>query len=165
MAYVTGSARPPGCVFCISPTPDPEDDQRRVVVFRGSHAFIILNIYPYSPGHLLIAPYRHTAELESLTAGESSELLLLAQRAVRALQTDDGPHGYNLGMNLGAVAGAGIADHLHLHVVPRWRGDTNFMPVIGQTRVLPELLDTTATKLRRRLAAVDGPEADAGDIS
>ena len=152
MAYVTGGKRSSGCVFCISAQPDRGEDERRLVVYRGEHAFIILNLYPYNPGHLLIAPYRHTADLESLTAEESSEMMALAQRALRALRTDTGPHGYNVGMNLGSVGGAGIVDHLHLHLVPRWEGDTNFMPVIGGTKVLPELLTATAARLRQRLA-------------
>ena len=156
MAYVTGSKRSSGCVFCIPPQPDRAEDERRLVVYRGEHAFIILNLYPYNPGHLLIAPYRHTADLESLTAGESAEMMALAQRALRALRTDTGPHGYNMGMNLGSVGGAGIADHLHLHLVPRWEGDTNFMPVIGGTKVLPELLTATAARLRERLAEAEG---------
>ena len=152
MAYVTGSKRSSGCVFCIPAEPDRAEDERRHIVYRGEHAFIILNLYPYNPGHLLIAPYRHTADLESLTAEESSEMMALAQRALRALRTDTGPHGYNVGMNLGSVGGAGIVDHLHLHLVPRWEGDTNFMPVIGGTKVLPELLTATAARLRQRLA-------------
>ena len=156
MAYVTGSKRSSGCVFCIPPQPDQAEEERRHIVYRGAHAFIILNVYPYNPGHLLIAPYRHTADLESLTAEESGEMMALVQRALRALRTDTGPHGYNMGMNLGSVGGAGIVDHLHLHLVPRWEGDTNFMPVIGGTKVLPELLTTTAARLRQRLAEVEG---------
>ena len=152
MAYVTGSKRSSGCVFCIPAELDRAEDEQRHIVYRGEHAFIILNLYPYNPGHLLIAPYRHTADLESLTAEESSEMMALAQRALRALRTDTGPHGYNVGMNLGSVGGAGIVDHLHLHLVPRWEGDTNFMPVIGGTKVLPELLTATAARLRQRLA-------------
>lgn len=155
MAYVTGSKRSSGCVFCILPQPDQAEDERRHVVYRGEHSFIILNVFPYNPGHLLIAPYRHTADLESLTEGESGELMALARRALRALRSDTGPHGYNLGMNLGSVGGAGIVDHLHLHLVPRWEGDTNFMPVIGGTKVLPELLTVTAARLRQRLAELE----------
>ena len=103
MAYVTGSKRSSGCVFCIPAQPDRAEDEQRHIVYRGAHAFIILNLYPYNPGHLLIAPYRHTADLESLTAGESAEMMALAQRALRALRTDTGPQGYNMGMNLGSV--------------------------------------------------------------
>ncbi len=156
MAYVTGSKRSSGCVFCIPVQPDRAEDEQRHIVYRGEHAFIILNLYPYNPGHLLIAPYRHTADLESLTAAERDEMMALAQRALRALRTDTGPHGYNMGMNLGSVGGAGIVDHLHLHLVPRWEGDTNFMPVIGGTKVLPELLTATAARLRERLAEGEG---------
>jgi ATP adenylyltransferase len=108
----------------------------------------MLNAYPYNPGHLMIAPFRHTAELNGLEEAELRDVDALLQRGVKALKESSRPDGFNVGMNLGRVAGAGIADHLHWHVVPRWDGDTNFMPVVGQTRVLPELLEQTYDKLR-----------------
>ena len=156
MAYVTGSKTSSGCVFCISPQANNVEDERRHIVYRGEYAFIILNLFPYNPGHLLIVPYRHTADLLGLTADESGEMMGLAQRAIRALQTEDGPQGYNLGMNLGSIGGAGIANHLPLHLVPRWEGDTNFMPIIGGTKVLPELLSSTAMRLRKLLTESAG---------
>lgn len=131
------------CVFCAVPDREPER-----VLARGSLAYVVLNKFPYNPGHLLIVPYRHTGDVEDLTEDENVELQRLLQRSVRALREVSAPHGFNVGMNLGAVAGAGIPDHLHWHVIPRWSGDTNFMPAVGQTRVLPELLAETAAKLR-----------------
>ncbi len=136
----------PGCVFCA--LPDGPEAER--VLARTELAYAVLNKFPYNPGHLLIVPMRHTGDMESLTAEENAELQSLLQRAVRAIRSESEPHGFNIGMNLGSVAGAGIPDHLHWHVVPRWSGDTNFMPVVGMTRVLPELLADTARRLAPR---------------
>jgi ATP adenylyltransferase len=137
---------PDGCIFCR--LPDGPEASR--VLAATEAAYVVLNKFPYNPGHLLVVPRRHAGELEGLTADENAGLSLLLQRSVRALTEEMQPHGFNVGMNLGAIAGAGIPDHLHWHVVPRWSGDTNFMPVVGQTRVLPELLAETAAKLRPR---------------
>jgi ATP adenylyltransferase len=131
------------CVFCAVPEREPDR-----VLARGSLAYVVLNKFPYNPGHVLIVPYRHTGDVEDLTEDENVELQRLLQRSVRALREGSDPHGFNVGMNLGAIAGAGIPGHLHWHVVPRWSGDTNFMPAVGQTRVLPELLADTAATLR-----------------
>ena len=120
---------------------------------RSDLAFVILAKYPYNPGHLLVLPVRHAGELEDLTADENAEIASLMQRSIRAIRIESDPHGFNVGVNLGRVAGAGIPGHLHWHVVPRWGGDTNFMPVVGQTRVLPELLAETFAKLKRRFDA------------
>ena len=135
-----------GCIFCELPS-EPDDEASRIVA-RAELAFVLLNRFPYNPGHLLVAPYRHVGELGELTTEESAALHELLARSVDALRDEMEPHGFNIGMNLGRVAGAGIPDHVHWHVVPRWGGDSNFMPVIGQTKVLPELLEET----RRRLA-------------
>jgi ATP adenylyltransferase len=135
-----------GCIFCDLPAEG--DDVRTMILARGELAFVIVNSFPYNPGHLMVAPYRHVGDFTELTAEELAEIMALAGDAIRALAAESGPHGYNLGMNLGQVAGAGIADHLHLHLVPRWGGDTNFMPVVGQTKVLPELLAETDRRLR-----------------
>jgi ATP adenylyltransferase len=148
MAYVE-IAKPQGCIFCDKPREERDDEN--LILQRGKTAFVIMNAFPYNNGHLMVAPYRHTAELESLSAEERDELMALAQESLRLLQAAFGPDGYNLGMNLGRVAGAGIADHLHLHLVPRWDGDTNFMPVIADTKVLPDSLQSSYRKLREAL--------------
>jgi ATP adenylyltransferase len=136
---------PEGCVFCsLLQVGDPDGER---ILHRGDLAFVALAKYPYNPGHLLILPVRHAADVVELTAEEGAELHRLLQLCVRALRAASAPHGFNVGLNLGRVAGAGIPDHLHWHVVPRWGGDTNFMPVIGQTRVLPQLLSETYERL------------------
>jgi ATP adenylyltransferase len=133
------------CIFCAASSTD--DDAGAGVVDRGDRCFTMLNAFPYAPGHLMIAPYRHVGDLEACEPDELQELMALAQRAIRALREVASPHGFNVGLNLGKVAGAGFADHLHLHVVPRWEGDTNFMPVLGDTRVVSEALDATRSAL------------------
>ena len=138
-----------GCVFC--DLPHGEESER--ILARSDLAYVVLNKFPYNPGHLLVVPFRHAGDLEDITPQENAEMQALLQRSVRALREESEPHGFNIGMNLGRVAGAGIPDHLHWHIVPRWSGDTNFMPVVGRTRVLPELLADTA----RRLAPRFGP--------
>ena len=137
-----------GCLFCDLPAEN--DDERTKILARGELAFVILNSYPYNPGHLMVAPFRHVGEFGALEPKELAEIDALVGRSISVLDDEMQPHGYNLGMNLGRVAGAGIPDHVHWHVVPRWNGDTNFMPVVGQTRVLPELLDETGARLRPR---------------
>lgn len=136
-----------GCPFCRLPARGPEHDEESLIVHRGSSVFVILNAYPYNPGHLMVVPFRHTDDYGSLTAEELGEMGELSQRAVRVLRDTSGAHAFNIGLNVGGIAGAGIADHVHEHVVPRWGGDTNFMPVIGQTRVLPELLAETYARV------------------
>ncbi len=148
MAYIKGEGRDvDGCPFCVLPARGRQHDEESLILHRGAQAYAILNAYPYNPGHLMIVPYRHVSGIEELTTGELHEIADLSQAAVGALQRTSGPHAFNIGMNVGTLAGAGIADHLHQHVVPRWGGDTNFMPVIGQTRVLPELLRETYQRL------------------
>jgi ATP adenylyltransferase len=151
MEYILASTDEPedaGCIFCR--IRDGEQEER--VLARSDLGYVTLNRYPYSPGHLLVIPNRHVGELEELTDEESLALQLLLGRSVAALREEYGPHGFNLGMNLGRVAGAGIPDHLHWHVVPRWSADTSFMPVVGQTIVLPELVEETARRLAPRFA-------------
>jgi ATP adenylyltransferase len=143
---VTGSKPDEGCVFCNAPR--VPDSPESLVVFRGSACYVILNLYPYNNGHLMVVPHRHTATLASLTTEELHELMLLTQRAEIALTDAYQPHGINVGINLGKPAGAGVLDHVHIHVVPRWNGDTNFMTVVGNVRVLPEDLGETAKRLR-----------------
>jgi ATP adenylyltransferase len=132
------------CIFC-----DPEED---LLVHRGPAALVVLNKYPYSSGHLLVAPHRHVAEFGELTDDEALEVHRLAGHGIDALRAEYGPHGFNLGWNIGRVAGAGIEDHVHLHVVPRWNGDTSFMPVLGDVKVLPEHLLETGRRLRPHFA-------------
>lgn len=138
---------PEGCVFC-DLLAGPAEEHR--VLARTEFAFAALAKYPYNPGHLLVLPTRHTGELEDLSEAENGAIATLLQRGVRVLREVASPHGFNVGLNLGRIAGAGLPEHLHWHVVPRWSGDTNFMPVVGETRVLPELLDETFRKLAPR---------------
>jgi ATP adenylyltransferase len=144
--YVQGADEIEGCVFCRAAE---GDDEEQLVVHRGERAFVLLNKFPYSSGHLLIAPYRHGANFADLDDGEALEVHGLAATGLAALASVYRPEGYNLGWNIGRIAGAGIVDHGHLHVVPRWGGDTNFMPVLADIRVIPEHLHET----RRKLAA------------
>jgi len=145
LAYVSGGGESGGCVFCNALQ---EEDSTPLIVFRGTACYVILNLFPYNNAHLLIVPNRHVATLAEATAEELSELMALARVAELAITEAYAPHGLNLGINLGKPAGAGVPGHLHMHVVPRWNGDTNFMTVIGQTRVLPEELPITADRLR-----------------
>jgi ATP adenylyltransferase len=149
MAYVGGSVPSTGCVFCQALAAD--DDQHRLVLARASGAFLILNAYPYTPGHLMAVLDRHVGTVADATAEELAQLMSLVARATTALTAEYHAEGFNIGMNQGRVAGAGILDHLHVHVVPRWHGDSNFMPVLGEVRVLPEALETTWGRLRRQL--------------
>ena len=149
MAYIQAAkeqGEDGGCIFCDLPAEG--DDVRTMILARGELAFVIVNSFPYNPGHLMVAPFRHVGAFTSLEAAELADVDALVARSIRALEQEMEPHGYNLGMNLGRVAGAGIPDHVHWHLVPRWNGDTNFMPVVGQTRVLPELLEETYARLR-----------------
>lgn len=145
LAYITGARRDEGCVFCDALT---SDDAAPLIVFRGTTCFVILNLFPYNNGHLMVVPNRHLPTLGPATPEELHELMGLTRVAELALTEAYAPHGLNVGINLGKSAGAGILDHLHVHVVPRWNGDTNFMSIIGQTRVLSEDLPVTADRLR-----------------
>lgn len=138
-----------GCVFC-SLRSHPEDDEANFVLYRGAQNFVVLNIYPYISGHLLIVPYEHVGELDAAAKETTDELMDLTKRCQTALRDVYQPTGFNLGMNLGKSAGAGIVDHIHIHILPRWTGDTNFMSTIGDTRVIPEDLATTSQKLRQK---------------
>jgi len=171
-AYISGK-QPRGCFLCRAAEPrlqsnakrsrqfvgagrsvksveSVDEDRRNLVLFRGPKVFIIMNRYPYNNGHVMIAPYRHAGDVTKLTPAETRELFALLQRTVRILRQEMKPEGFNVGMNLGRIAGAGLADHVHLHVVPRWNGDTNFMPVNADTKVISEALATTWERLARR---------------
>lgn len=146
LAYVTeASTVTPACIFCDALARLHEEP---LLVHVGRTAFVLLNKYPYNNGHLMVVPHRHVGWLAHLTSEELAEFIALTQQAERALTATYQPHGFNMGLNLGKPAGAGVLDHLHMHVVPRWSGDTNFMSVVGETRVLPEELPRTASRLR-----------------
>ena len=159
MAYVEQPPPPApdatGCVFCDKAA--STDDVANLIVHRGNYCFVLLNLFPYNNGHLMVVPYLHTATLADLSTPTALELMTLTQAAHSALAKAMHPEGYNLGMNLGtaAGAGAGIADHLHLHVVPRWNGDTNFMPVLADVKVLPDALENSCRKLREAWASLE----------
>ena len=147
MAYIKGAERHEGCFLCDAAQAPPDQDESNLVVARGERAFVILNLYPYNTGHVLVAPFRHVGELDELTLEEFDEVWLWTRKVVAAHREASQPQGFNIGINLGTVAGAGVPGHFHLHVVPRWGGDTNFMPVISDTKVLPELLSETYARL------------------
>ncbi len=157
-AYIAGADKPTGpgpddgCPFCAVPR---RDDVDGLVVARGRLVYAVLNLYPYNSGHVLVCPYRHVADYDGLDAAETAEVASFTQKAMRTLRHSSEPQGFNIGMNQGGVAGAGIAAHLHQHVVPRWGGDSNFMPVIGRTRVLPDLLRETRAVLADAWPALD----------
>jgi len=148
MAYIKGEERHASCIFCDFPSQEEQNDEANLIVARGGLSFVILNKFPYNTGHVMVAPYRHTAEWETLTPEELAEIGRWSQMIMQALKETMGPQGFNVGVNQGIPAGAGIADHVHLHVVPRWGGDTNFMTTVGHTKVLPEALETTYGKLK-----------------
>lgn len=145
MNYIQNNKPDDACVFCVAL--QQPDCQENLIVWRGEHAFVILNRFPYSSGHLMVVPYTHRPSLELLEAPARFELIELASQAIQVLGKVYNPEGYNLGINIGKVAGAGVAGHVHLHVVPRWGGDTNFMTTLGATRVLPESLDDTYARV------------------
>lgn len=187
MVYIKGEARRDACPFCEAAVPDgppdaavspdaasspdaavspdavaspPEDDD--LVVRRGTGVYVVLNLYPYNPGHLLVCPVRHVADLTDLTPAELAEISRLSQEAMRVLRATSGAAGFNLGLNQGAVAGAGIAGHLHVHVVPRYPGDANFLPIVGRTKALPDLLGTTRDVLRAAWDEHGAPASEEG---
>jgi len=146
MEYIEKCDRPQTCIFCEKPSQSGDADN--LILYRAETAFVILNRFPYNNGHLMIVPFRHTAELEKLQERECSELFRLIVLSQKVLREVMKPHGFNIGMNVGRVAGAGIAEHLHFHVVPRWDGDTNFMPILGHAKVMSEALEQTYAKLK-----------------
>jgi len=146
MPYLRGDEPlPEGCLFCVKPR---SQDAEAHILYRGQHCYVILNRFPYNNGHLMVVPYAHVASLEDLDTETMVELMALTQLSLRVLREAYDPQGFNIGINVGGVAGAGVADHIHLHVVPRWSGDTNYMTVVAETRVIPEWLDQTYRRLR-----------------
>lgn len=149
-AYVTTADEATGCFLCEKPREDA--DERNLIIARGERVYAVLNLYPYNTGHVLVTPYAHGGDLTALPAETAAELMAMTSAVVAALQREYRPDAFNAGMNLGRPAGAGVPDHLHMHIVPRWTGDTNFMPVLADTKVLPESLEQTYVRLRRVLS-------------
>jgi ATP adenylyltransferase len=153
MAFITPKTPlPPGCIFCTQPAAQKDDEYH--IIYRGERCFMMLNLYPYNNGHLMIAPYEHVGELEKLDPATLTELMAQAQFAIKALRYAMNPDGFNMGFNQGKVAGAGFAEHIHFHIVPRWQGDTNFMPVLADIKVIPEHLDNVYRQLKDALEHV-----------
>jgi ATP adenylyltransferase len=150
MAYIETASRTPDCIFCHRQPAD--DDRAALVLERGQACFVLLNTFPYNTGHLMVAPYRHVDSFAALEPAERHELVVLLGRAEEALRSEYRPEGFNMGVNLGRPAGAGVIGHLHAHLVPRWSGDTNFMTTVADAKVLPEALDRTYERLRGALA-------------
>jgi ATP adenylyltransferase len=153
-AYITTAERAPSCIFCDrAPSPDAnrQNDEPNLVLYRGRHCFVIVNAFPYTSGHVMVVPYQHLDRLDRLPSEAATEMMALAQRLESVLRDLYRPDGINLGMNIGKAAGAGVAGHIHMHILPRWVADANFMSVIGETRVLPETTDVTARRLRQAL--------------
>jgi ATP adenylyltransferase len=148
--YITKTDHSQGCIFCEKSS--AQQDRENLILFRGEHNFVLLNLYPYATGHLMIAPYVHVATLEETEDATAAEMIMLARQAQRHLREIYGAPGFNIGMNIGACAGAGVAGHVHMHVLPRWPGDVNFMTTVGETRVIPEDLATTYEKLSKAFA-------------
>jgi ATP adenylyltransferase len=151
MRYIGGEQRP-GCLFC-RVIENPDDEDASLVVWRPDHAIVMLNKFPYNPGHVMVAPHAHRSSLEDLSDVETASLMAALRTTLKVLRTTLKPEGFNVGANIGRPAGAGIPDHVHLHAVPRWNGDTNFMPVLDDVKVVAEALDQTAAKLRQAFAA------------
>ncbi len=153
MAFITPKTPPPpGCIFCTQPA-DHRDDEYHIL-YRGERCFMMLNLYPYNNGHVMIAPYEHVGSIELLDTATLAELMTQAQLALKALRLAMKPDGFNMGINEGKVAGAGFAEHVHYHIVPRWAGDTNFMPIIADIKVMPEHLDNVYRQLKDALASL-----------
>jgi ATP adenylyltransferase len=151
LKYIENADKTPGCIFCEFPKLDR--DAELYILHRSEHAFLILNAFPYSNGHLMVVPYQHTASMDTLSEEEMLDVMRLTRVAIRALKATFKPDGFNLGVNMGRVAGAGIADHLHWHIVPRWNGDTNFMPVLADVRVIPESLEVVYSRVAEQIPA------------
>ena len=148
-AYVTGADKAPECLFCWAQS--QKNDEKTLIVHRAQHCFIMLNAYPYTSGHVMVVPYRHTDQLQKLPAPAAHEMMELTQKMEGVLRELYRPDGLNLGMNLGKAAGAGVAGHIHMHILPRWVADSNFMTAVSETRVLPEALETTYQRIKARL--------------
>lgn len=151
MKYIEKHEKEEGCVFCIAQA--QEDSAANLIAFRGERAYVILNLYPYTSGHLMVVPFEHKATLEKLGSSTRTEIMELASQCMTVLRKIYNPQGFNMGSNIGSAAGAGVPGHVHIHIVPRWAGDTNFMSTLGETRVLPEALQDTYKRVRETFAA------------
>jgi len=159
MAYIHSGGETDGCIFCTQPAAARDEDY--YILYRSKRCFVMLNIYPYNNGHLMIAPYQHVPSIEELDAETLTDVMQTAQLCLRAFHASMQPHGFNMGINQGKVAGAGIADHVHFHIVPRWNGDTNFMPVLADVKVMPDYLRNTYRQLQQALRSlVDSPQIE-----
>ncbi len=150
MTYIqdaVGGDNADACIFCAKSQADPSEDAKNLVIYRGAYCFVMMNLYPYNTGHLLISPYQHTGTLTQIPPETAQELFALTQKSEAALTEALRPHGFNLGMNLGKIAGAGFPNHAHMHIVPRWEGDTNFMPVLADVKIMPEFMEQTYAKI------------------
>jgi ATP adenylyltransferase len=148
-SYITTADKATGCIFCDKPREN--DDRKNLIVYRGQHCFVILNAFPYTSGHVMIVPYEHLDELRKVSPAATAEMMSLSQRMETVLRDLYSPDGINLGMNIGRAAGAGVAGHVHMHMLPRWVGDSSFMTVVGETRILPESLETTYDRIKEKL--------------
>ncbi|MBO9369346.1 MAG: HIT domain-containing protein [Chloroflexi bacterium] len=157
MSYIENHSKEEGCVFCRLQA--MEDSPENLIVFRGQRAYVILNRYPYTSGHLMVVPYVHVSTLEDLDAPTRAEMMELTTQSMRVLRRVYRPHAFNIGANIGEAAGAGVKEHVHIHIVPRWVGDTNFMSTLGETRVLPEALEDTFRKVRQAWEQENGQSA------
>ncbi|BAI79700.1 histidine triad family protein [Deferribacter desulfuricans SSM1] len=153
MTYISGDHIDEGCIFCNKPK--ETKDKENLILFRGEYSFIMMNLFPYNNGHLMVAPYKHTGNLEDLNDNELLEMMKLVQKSIKAMKRCMRPDGFNTGFNIGRAAGAGIADHVHFHVVPRWVGDTNFMPTLAGTKVISEHILKTYDKIYKELHLED----------
>lgn len=151
MKYIL-QKKPKGCIFCVKP--QENKDKENFLLYRGELAFVVMNVFPYNNGHVMVVPYRHLSDFESLNNNEKQEIMELISLSIKALKKAVNPEGFNIGLNIGQIAGAGIDDHLHSHVVPRWSADTNFMPVVTDTKVLSESLEETYQKLKAALEEI-----------
>ena len=149
MHYISKSGpKPEGCVLCAIPAVAPEDEAASLLLYRGEHCYVVMNLFPYNTAHLMVVPISHRSDFASLDGPIASELFHLTQWSVGIIAAEYRPSGFNIGMNLGKTAGAGIAEHLHMHIVPRWDGDSNFMPIVGGTKLIPETLEETYLRLK-----------------
>lgn len=152
MAYIDGSGKKDdGCIFCTKPA--EQRDEENLLLYRGERCFVMMNLFPYNNGHLMVAPYAHVPTIEELDPATLTDIMVTAQHCLATLRAAMNPHGFNMGINQGTVAGAGIADHVHYHIVPRWNGDTNFMPVLADVKVMPDFLQNTYRQLKEKWLA------------